>query len=147
MREVKMDTEIVVIKKSAWDGLLRKIDELQEEIACSRLSEEASAYKKRALEVIEMEERNTRAVNLFPGMYSKEREGRKAHKKLFKRGILDADFSSTYIGYFKSKEMFGYFKLYGTNNVCAIPGKDYRDYADELLKKDFAFLDGHAFIR
>jgi hypothetical protein len=83
----------------------------------------------------------------FPDIYSREDEGRIAHKKLLEQGILDADFGATYFGYFKSKDAFAYFKLYGSNNVCAIPGMDYRDYADEIFKDQFVFEEGHVFWR
>ena len=99
------------------------------------------------MQIVEQKEKATESVNAFPDKDTKEKEGRMAHKKLFKKGILDADFGSTYFGYFKSKDAFAYFKLYGSTGVNAIQGKDYRDYADEIFKEQFVFLNGHVFWR
>jgi hypothetical protein len=140
-----MQTELIVVKENTWNGLLQRINELREENLSLK---QAETDRKNARKVaVRLKRAEKDALRFYPDMWSKEKEGRVAHEKLLKQGILTSDFSSTYFGYFKTKEMFGYFKLYGTNDVSGIPGKDYRVYADEIFKKDFAFLDGHAFLR
>ncbi len=144
-----MNSELIVIKKSLGDKFSVKVKALREKNMRSGIATKKPSESEKRKHLVDAEGKDTiresNKVECFMPNYERMVEGRKVHAELLKQGVLDADFSATYFGWFTNKDAFAYFKLYGSNGISGLPGTDYRDYADEIFKNQFVFLSGHVF--